>query len=42
MRRQELGEAAERFVAFNMNMVPRYWEPPELLDDYVKMWKRDG
>jgi hypothetical protein len=31
---------AEKFVAFNLCMVPKYWELPELLDDYVRMWEK--
>ena len=35
-------DAAATFVDFNMRMVPSYWEPAELLDDYVQMWKQGG
>jgi hypothetical protein len=27
-------EQARQFIAFNMSMVPRYWEAPELLPDF--------
>ena len=36
----EKTDAAARFVDFNFRMIPRYWEDPELLDDYVQMWER--
>ena len=38
------GEADEaaRFVDFHLRMIPKYWEKPELLDDYVQMWERDS
>jgi hypothetical protein len=38
----ENADAAARFVDFNFRMIPKYWEAPELLDDYVRMWKRQG
>ena len=28
-----------RFVDFNVRMVPRYWEAPELLPDYRQLWE---
>ena len=34
-------DAAARFVDFNFCMIPKYWETPELLEEYVKMWDRD-
>ena len=37
----EQSDAAARFVDFNLRMVPTYWEPPELLDNYLEMWERD-
>ena len=30
---------ATQFVDFNFMLIPRYWESPELLDDYVRMWE---
>ena len=36
----EHADVAEKFVAFNLYMVPKYWELPELLDDYVWMWEK--
>ena len=36
----ERSEAARKFVDFAFRSVPKYWEKPELLDDYVKMWNR--
>ena len=36
----EHADVAEKFVAFNLCMVPKYWELPELLDDYVRMWEK--
>ena len=29
---------AKRFIDFHLRMVPKYWEPPELLPAYVGMW----
>jgi hypothetical protein len=29
---------AKRFIDYHLSMVPPYWEPPELLPDYVRMW----
>ena len=29
-----------RFVDFNVMLIPKYWEPPELLADYVRTWER--
>ncbi len=34
-------DAAKRFMDYNLHMIPKYWEPPELLDGYVKMLERD-
>jgi len=34
----EKAHAAARFVDFNFHMIPKYWEQPELLDEYVQMW----
>ena len=38
----EKSDAAAGFVDFNFRMIPKYWEEPELLDDYVQMWERHG
>jgi hypothetical protein len=38
----EKADAAARFVDYNFRMISKYWEKPELLDDYVQMWDRDG
>ncbi|MDM8005111.1 MAG: hypothetical protein QUV05_03020 [Phycisphaerae bacterium] len=32
---------ANRFIDSHLMMVPKYWEPPELLPDYVRMWDKD-
>jgi hypothetical protein len=37
----ENADAVARFVDFNFRMIPKYWEEPTLLDDYVQMWDRD-
>lgn len=37
----EHADEAGRFVDFNMRMIPRYWERPQLLDGYVRMWDKD-
>ena len=36
----EKADDAARFVDFNFRMIPKYWEDPELLNDYVQMWER--
>ena len=38
----ERSDAAKRFMDYNLRMIPKYWEPPELLKGYVKMWERDA
>jgi hypothetical protein len=35
-------DAAARFVDYNFRMVPKYWEAPELLEEYVQIWDRDS
>ena len=37
----EQADAAARFVDYNLRMIPKYWEKPELLDGYLQMWNRD-
>ena len=37
----EQSDAAARFVDFNLRMIPTYWEPAELLDEYMEMWERE-
>jgi hypothetical protein len=32
---------ANRFIDSHLMMVPKYWEPPELLPDYARMWDKD-
>ncbi len=34
----EQANAAARFVDYNIRMIPGYWEKPELLEGYVRMW----
>ena len=29
-----------QFVDFNVMLIPKYWELPELLADYVRTWER--
>jgi len=29
---------AKRYIDYHLRMVPPYWEPPELLLGYVRMW----
>jgi hypothetical protein len=36
----ESSPEATQFVDFNFMLIPRYWEAPELLDDYVRMWEQ--
>ena len=38
----EQADAAARFVDFNLRMIPKYWEEPKLLDDYVQLWDRSS
>ena len=38
----EMADAAARFVDNNFSMIPKYWEQPELLKDYVQMWDHGG
>jgi hypothetical protein len=33
--------AAKRYVDHQFRCIPTYWEPPELLEGYVKMLERD-
>ena len=33
-------DAATEFLDFNIVMIPKYWEPPQLLEEYVEMWNR--
>jgi hypothetical protein len=33
--------AARQYLDFQAMLVPGYWEPPELLDDYVESWASD-
>jgi len=32
---------AKRFIDYHLRMIPTYWEPPELLPGYVRMWDKD-
>lgn len=32
---------AKRFIDYHMQMIPKYWEQPELLEGYVRMWDKD-
>ena len=34
----ESASPAAEFVDFHLSMVPKYWEEPELLDEYVQQW----
>jgi hypothetical protein len=27
------------FVDFNLMLIPKYWEKPELLSDYLRLWE---
>jgi hypothetical protein len=38
----ERDKEARKFVDFQFRMIPRYWEAPELLRDYVRLWERQG
>jgi hypothetical protein len=35
-------EAAQTFMKSQERIIPKYWEEPQLLDDYVKMLNRRG
>jgi hypothetical protein len=37
----ESSPEATRFVDFNFMLIPRYWEEPQLTDDYVALWARE-
>ena len=32
---------ARQFVDFNFMLIPKYWEKPELLDNYLRLWGGD-
>ena len=32
--------AAHRYVDYHCRSVPNYWEPAQLLEGYVQMWRR--
>ena len=32
--------AARKYVDFELMLVPEYWEPPELLEEYTELWLR--
>ena len=32
---------AKRFIDYHLRMIPKYWEPPELLPGYARMWDKD-
>lgn len=34
-------DAARRFLDHQGRCIPSYWEAPELLADYVRMWRRE-
>ena len=38
----ESSEPARKFMDFQHRCIPAYWEPPELLEGYVKFWRRKG
>jgi hypothetical protein len=38
----ERSAAAHEFVDYHFRSIPKYWEPPEMLEGYVKMWLRRG
>jgi len=40
--RDKRDKEARKFVDFQFRMIPRYWEAPELLPDYVRLWEREG
>lgn len=31
-------KAARMYLDFQAMLVPDYWEPPQLLEDYVELW----
>jgi hypothetical protein len=35
----EKSNAAKKFVDFNINLIPGYWEQPNLLNDYLMLEK---
>jgi hypothetical protein len=38
----ERSAAAHEFVDYHFRSIPKYWEQPEMLEGYVKMWLRRG
>lgn len=36
----ETSEIDSMFVAFHTRCIPKYWEEPELNDDYITLWER--
>jgi hypothetical protein len=37
VKQSSRSEAARAFVAFQQRMIPKYWEEPVLLDDFLEM-----
>ena len=38
----EQDKEARKYVDYQFRMIARYREAPELLPDYVRLWKREG
>ena len=34
----ENSEVNEKFVGFHVRSIPKYWEKPVLIDDYLELW----
>jgi len=37
--RYERSDRDRQFVDFQFMLIPKYWESPRLLDEYLKMWE---
>lgn len=42
LRHRRDSEAAHAFMRFQERMIPKYWEEPQLLDDYVNTLRLHG
>lgn len=42
LRHRQSSEAAQSFMIFQERMIPKYWEEPQLLDDYVNTLRLHG
>lgn len=38
----EQSAQAKKFVDFQFKCMPKYWEPPDLMENYRRLWERDS